>query len=83
MLRAAELPQDLDPTLFFIQWLGKNELLIEQHRGILRFEPSVIRFKTDQGIVSVSGTDLGMNCLTESRALISGSITDVSLEEKS
>jgi sporulation protein YqfC len=83
LIDAAELPQDLDPHLFFVQWLGVGEVLIEQHRGILRLEDSAIRFRTEQGVLTVSGESLEMTVLTESRSLISGSVTDVSLEVKS
>ena len=83
LLRAAELPQDLDPSLFFIQWTGNGELLIEQHRGILRFDSAEIRFKTDQGVVRVLGSALMLDRMSESRALIFGTISDVSLEAKS
>ncbi|MBR0508115.1 MAG: YabP/YqfC family sporulation protein [Clostridia bacterium] len=82
-LHAAELPQDLDPHLFFVQWLGDRELLIEQHRGILRFEQNLIRFQTEQGILSVVGKNLEMDCLTTTRSLISGFVSGISLEEKS
>lgn len=56
--------------------------MIEQHRGILRFEADTIRFATEQGVLSVNGTDLQMEQLTATRARISGAITSVSLEEK-
>ena len=81
--KAAELPQDLDPHLFFVQWLGDRELLIEQHRGILRLESALIRFQTEQGVLNVSGENLEIVVLTESRSLITGSVTGVSLERKS
>ncbi len=81
--RIAELPQDLDPHLFFLQWLGGTKLLIEQHRGILRLDNVLIRFQTEQGVLTVSGNDLGIDVLTENRSLITGSIGSVTLEGKS
>jgi sporulation protein YqfC len=83
LIKNAELPQDLDPHLFFVQWAGAGELLIEQHRGILRIEDDLIRFQTEQGILTVSGQMLEIRALTESRSIICGTITNVSLEVKS
>ena len=82
-LNALELPQDLDPHLVTVQWIGGRDLLIEQHRGILRFEADTIRFATEQGVLSVNGTDLQMEQLTATRARISGTIISVSIEDKS
>ena len=83
LLRAAELPQDLDPHLLAVRWIGGTDLLIEQHRGILRFDAEEIRFASEQGTLSVQGTTLQMDCLTESSALIFGTIRTLSFEEKS
>ena len=82
-LKALELPQDLDPHFVSIQWIGGRDLLIEQHRGILRFDSDEIRFASEQGVVSVTGSDLTMEQLTASRALISGDVKSVSIAEKS
>lgn len=83
VLRAMELPQDIDPHLLALRWIGGTDLLVEQHRGILRFQSDTIRFLSEQGVLLVSGTDLKMDRLTETRALISGDIQSVSFEEKS
>ena len=78
-----ELPQDLDPHLFFLQWTGGGECLIEQHRGILCFDLNRIRFATEQGTIMLEGESLVMDRLSETRALVRGSICSVSLEGKS
>ena len=82
ILKAAELPQDLDPHLLAVHWIG-GELLIEQHRGILRFEANEIRFASEQGTLTVCGDGLEMERLSETSALICGGVRSVSLEEKS
>ncbi len=82
-MRAMELPQDIDPHLLAAHWIGGTDLLVEQHRGILRFQSDMIRFASEQGILIVSGNDLTMSQLTASRAMIFGDIRSVSFEEKS
>jgi sporulation protein YqfC len=81
--KTAELPDDLNPHLFFVQWLGGTECVIEQHRGILDFAMQQIRFMTEQGELSVEGEDLVLEVMTASRAKVSGSIRAVRLEAKS
>lgn len=83
VVRAADLPMDLDPHLFFVQWLGGNECMIEQHRGILSFAATQIRFLTEQGILTAEGEDLELEQMTASRAKVCGKIRSVSLEAKS
>lgn len=83
ILGSIELPQDLDPHLFFVQWNGGGECLIEQHRGILCFEMNRIRFATEQGTLMLEGESLEMQRLSETRALVRGHIGAVTLEGKS
>lgn len=82
-LRRTGLPQDVDPHRFFLQWIGAEECLIEQHRGILCFGKERIRFLTEQGTLSVEGENLALIQLTEARAVVHGPIRSISLEGKS
>ena len=83
VLKAAELPPETDPHLFFVQWIGSGDCLVEQHRGIICLEQKKICFATEQGILSVSGEMLELEQMTESRAKIRGLIRSVSVEGKS
>ena len=82
ILRAAELPQDIDPHLLSIHWCGRSELMIEQHRGILKFSDEAIRLCSEQGILMILGKELLMDRLTETSAHISGNIQTLSFEDK-
>lgn len=83
ILRGFGLPEDLDPHRFYVQWLGGDECLIEQHRGILCFEEDSVRFATEQGTLSVKGELLTVERMTEARALVRGGIRGISIEGKS
>ena len=78
-----QLPDDLDPHLVAVRLIGTESLLIEQHRGILRYGAEEIRFLSEQGILLVTGSELVIDKLTETRAMIFGNIRSVSFEEKS
>lgn len=83
ILKAAELPQELDAHRFFVQWYGKDECLVEQHRGILCFESGRIRIDTEQGVLCMIGDSMELETLTESRVKITGQIQSLSIEVKS
>ena len=82
-MKIADLPQDLDPHRFFVQWYGLDALSIERHKGILRFGSSEIRFLTEQGVLTINGEDLTLQKLTESEANVFGRILCLSVEAKS
>ena len=83
-LRAAfELPDDLDPHLCLLTWIGREKLLVEQHRGIVGFEPDEIRLLSEQGTVVIAGSALQLAELSHTRALIEGKIDGIFFAEES
>ena len=83
ILKAADLPQELDAGRFYMQWYGIDECSVAQHRGILCFDGKTVRLATDQGVLCVLGDSLELEALTDSRALIKGQIESVRIEAKS
>ena len=61
----------------FIELNGNRELLIEGGRGVLEYTPSVIRVNTADMIVTVSGRELDLRCISASALIIDGFITDI------
>ena len=61
----------------FIELNGNRELLIEGSRGVLEYTPSVIRVNTADMIVTVSGRELDLTCISASALIIDGFITDI------
>lgn len=80
---ALELPDDLDPHLVLLTWIGREKLLVEQHRGIVGFEPNEIRFLTEQGTVVVAGDRLFLRELSNTRALLEGKMDGIFFAEES
>ncbi|MBR0425610.1 MAG: YabP/YqfC family sporulation protein [Clostridia bacterium] len=72
VLDAFGIPEDLDPRLVKITWLGRTVIAVEQHRGILGFEPEEIRLASEQGDVVIRGKGMQMSELTETRAYLEG-----------
>ena len=73
--RSSALPPSL--TAPFIELNGNRELLLEGGRGVLEYTPSVIRVNTADMIVTVSGRELDLRCISASALIIDGFITDI------
>lgn len=73
--RNSALPPSLNAP--FIELNGNRELLIEGSRGVLEYTPSVIRVNTVDMIVTVSGRELDLRCISASALIIDGFITDI------
>lgn len=82
-LRVTGLGQDLDPHRFYLQWYGTDECVIERHLGILCFEDTRVRLKTEQGVLTVAGENLSLFELTATRAKVTGRIESLIVEGKS
>ncbi len=83
LLKALELPLDLDAAAVQITLHGRADLLVEQHRGILCLERDAIRFLTAQGVLCIEGETLELEALATTEARISGAITAIRFEDKS
>ena len=73
--RNSALPPSLNAP--FIELNGNRELLLEGGRGVLEYTPSVIRVNTADMIVTVSGRELDLRCISASALIIDGFITDI------
>ena len=71
-LRLLDLPEDMDPRVPRITVLGRETMLVENVSGIRRCTEGEIRLLTGCGVLSVTGKELLVKELGESRALIVG-----------
>lgn len=78
-----ELPDDLDPRLVLLTWVGREKLLVEQHRGIAGLSETEIRFFSEQGTITITGKRLCLCELSNTRAMISGCMDSISFSEES
>ena len=60
--------------------MGFNQLLIENHKGILEYQDIYIRIKTNIGTVSISGRDLALNEMRTDEIMIRGKIEGIEFE---
>lgn len=78
--RWLELPAEVTSNVPKITLTGFNEMLIENHKGILAYEDIYIRINTHIGIINISGFNLNLNEMTGDDILVTGKIEGVELE---
>lgn len=75
-----ELPQDLMLGAPIVTITGRKEVLIENYRGILTLEQSIVKIQTKSGRILISGRDLCVAYYTSEEMKICGSIDTVSYD---
>lgn len=61
-----------------IELSGNRELLIEGSKGVLEYTPDMIRVNTAGMILTISGRELNLLCISDSALMIDGFITSLS-----
>ncbi|MBC8014191.1 MAG: sporulation protein YqfC [Sporomusaceae bacterium] len=72
-----EIPQDIILDLPRITMLGNKQLLIENHKGIIEYTPSLLRIKLSQGELIVKGKDLILANLQIEQILVEGTVGEI------
>ena len=75
-----EMPQEIYTDQPKIVIIGFNELMIENYKGILQYDEVFIRINTHIGSISISGTDLKLDKMTEDSLKIIGKIVSIEKE---
>ncbi|GHV17558.1 sporulation protein YqfC [Clostridia bacterium] len=81
MAEALDIPKDIALGSSKITILGQNEVSIENYKGILEYDESLIRIKTDERHVRILGGNLEIGAITEEDIQIRGAIKSVELGE--
>lgn len=74
---ALELPKEVLLNLPLISLTGREELTIENYKGIMEYGEEIIRVKTAAGIIKVEGKGLLLKQLTSECIVITGTILGV------
>lgn len=77
--RALDLPADMVTGLPRVELIGKGELRMEQHRGILAYGPEEIHISGGKLVVRVRGQGLELRAMNPTELLITGEISCVEL----
>ena len=74
VLRALDLPEEVDLNVPKFTMLGNTDLLVENHRGILQYNEGLIRLVTADGVVRITGTGLELTEFGSERVLVRGAL---------
>ena len=72
-----ELPGDLVLDLPKITLLGRNELTIENHRGIIECAPERMRINLARGYLEIQGKDLQIRSLCAEEIQLMGRVDQI------
>jgi len=72
-----EIPQDIVLDLPRITMLGNQQLLVENHKGIIEYTPSLVRIKLNQGELLVIGKNLMLGNLQIEQILVEGTVGEI------
>jgi len=71
---ALELPKEVVMNLPLITLIGKEDITIENFKGILEYSEERVRINTSAGIVRVEGRKLRLKHITSDNIVIVGTI---------
>ena len=75
-----DLPKDVIMNLPKITIIGDSEITIENHKGIILFERSIIKINTKGKIINIEGENFEILYIGESTITISGKFKSISYE---
>lgn len=79
-MKALELPPDMMQGAMLIHGVGREELIVENYRGIIECNSRVIRVQGKQMRMIVSGMNLFIPYYTDDEMKIAGCIKSIEFE---
>lgn len=71
---ALELPKEVLLNLPLISLIGKEEVGVENFKGILEYHEETVRVNTTAGVLRIQGQGLKLKQLTAEQILVTGQI---------
>jgi len=81
-MAAQELfPKEVTTGVPHLTLTGMEKLHVEQHRGVVGYQPEEIVLRTSCGLIRVRGNNLLFRLYTGTEAVITGKITGISYDD--
>lgn len=81
LLRDIDMPEETEPYIPKCTLVGKQRLLVENHAGVLRLDADCLRFSTGFGAITVTGSALLLEKLSDENALVTGTVECIAYED--
>ena len=72
-----ELPKDIMLGLPKVTMIGKMELHIENHKGIIEYSKEIIRINTSEGILKITGKMMNIKNIVTEELTVTGELISV------
>lgn len=72
-----EIPRDLVLDIPKLTLVGRNELYLENHRGIIQYNSRLLRLNLSRGFLEIEGQDLEIRALMPEELHVTGEIISV------
>ncbi|HZJ82588.1 MAG TPA: sporulation protein YqfC [Clostridia bacterium] len=72
-----ELPKEITLNMPKINLIGNNQMLVENHRGIIEYSPNLIRVNSTVGVIRIQGKDLNLRNIATDDIMINGKIESI------
>ncbi|NLC44586.1 MAG: sporulation protein YqfC [Clostridiales bacterium] len=69
-----ELPKDITLNLPKIIMIGSNQMLVENHKGVIEYIPQRIRVNSSIGVIRVQGKEMELRNIAADDIMITGDI---------
>ncbi len=73
---AFELPKEIMLNLPLITFTGRNNMLIENYKNIIEYNPKKIRISTTEGIICIEGDKLTLKEMSKNQITVMGKISN-------
>ena len=77
MTEAFELPKEIMLNLPLITLIGREEVTIENYKGILEYSEETVRIGTAAGVLRLTGKDLCLKQLSGECMVVAGKIEEL------
>ena len=77
MAEMLELPTEVVADKPKVVTVGKNEVYIENYKGIIEFVKTLVKVNTSNGIITITGNDLSIKEITSEDIVIKGDIENI------
>ncbi len=81
LLAQLDLPEETVEAVPKLTMLGRSDLLVENHKGVLQYGECTVRLFTEEGILCIAGEGLSLMELGASRAYVKGTLCGVAYEK--
>ena len=77
--REGWFPREIVSDVPRVTATGNEAVLVEQHKGLIAYQPDEVVFRTAQGLLTVRGSGLCFKRYAAGEALLTGCIEGISL----